>query len=1543
MKYIKLLCLIIFSLLATSDSTACDVINGSDIKFIHMGGYKYHVKYILYHQCVCQLGVMPTFTISCGANSLKITPPRTSIRDITPVCSSGQPPCKNGGGGGTRYGIEEHIFEDTIDFEVAPYKQFLNNNCCEVMFRVAQPWGLIGTTTSTTTYGGEAMMNLCNIGKKGNTTPTLSTIPMSFMCCNQPFTFNNGVFDNTDYDSLSFALDEPLSSGFIPVSWNSPLNKDIPLTPFCPPNPGKVNCRALPNAKPPRGFYFDEETGDMVLTPTKCDESGPVAIKVTEWRRDSATKKMLKIGFVRRDIYVTVVTCPDNNPPYIEGVNKHNVCEGNKICFTIDGKDDAYLPKQTTPDTVHMTWNQGIPGATFRIIDPTLREKEAEFCWTPKVGDARNAPYTFAVTAKDDACPRPAYTIKGFIIKVNPKARDTRKYDYLGCGRLKFTAIPEDTVNYNASGYRYKFIIRDSTNSGIPYYLGYSAQDSVKFQHGGKYIIEHEINNPPYNCPTIYSDTIIIPPVLDIGLAFGKDTFVCDGNDLTLTPEISNGVPSYKYRWEAPIGSHNPKDTLAKFTLVKPKQDVKVVLTITDNKTCVDHDTILVRHILNPIVDIGPDQRICTYNSVILDAGNNDTIMRYYWTPYGDSTRTIEVNVAGKYSVKVIDTLGCNTSDTMELFVNDTVVAIAKPHREICIYDTLKVTGKRRPLGYVRSIKWRDIGSGLTVATDSAFELKISTMAERNYEMHLQVNQMGVVCENKDTFTLTVNALPTFLFKGLPPRCYADGAINLTQNAIATASSGDNSVKESDLRYYQNKTPSWITGGPVGVNTFVYDFPKFISNAQVPKAGLRDTICYEYRDYKGCYNKECKATKLNPNPDVLLKEGTFCQKAGKITLDNLVVRPFSKVGGIQSFRCLDVPQGSGVNPVLIVAPNYSTLPPTTELDPGQEGENQKTGTYVVEYCFQDALTGCKTCDTTNVYVVKLPEIQFTGFPSLCVNDPLLALDSFVQDRNTGRRFPDGVWGTVEYNGSRDKSNPNISPKLLNSVINQKTFDPQYGAGQYLVKLTDSSSGCPVSDSTDIVVYGLPIIQIDVPDTVCSSSAPFALNNKQPTGPVGTWTGPGVVGRDFDPAVSTKSQQYEGPMMLKFEYTNPLTGCVASDSQSLLVQSQPEVDITTPKPYQQCEGIVFDLESTKAWAAATQWSTSGDGSFGTADQLTTTYTHGLNDTALAGLNGKVLLTISTVKEGVCPVATDDIDLIIEPYPQFNFVGDPLIQCEPAMVNFLATVVKPAGSPNLRYNWEYGNGDSLYQSTMFNPQNVTYDTANRNWYNVALTVNNQWGADPSEVCAIRLEKSQYVKVLPQPRAGFDSDPGFFTTVAFPKFKFFNKTEIRWETPGEVTYEWNFGTNDPNDTLNNEINPIHTYPDDTTTYWVNLNAIYSYSELVNGNKQIYQCSDSIGELRKIGPDVTVFVPTAFSPEGTGPRTNNVFLPIVNGEKTYHIDLFNRWGELLWTSEDKFESWDGKYEGEDVQQDVYIWVIKVTAYDGEEYQYEGTVTLLR
>src|SRR5690606_23040368 len=106
------------------------------------------------------------------------------------------------------------------------------------------------------------------------------------------------------------------------------------------------------------------------------------------------------------------------------------------------------------------------------------------------------------------------------------------------------------------------------------------------------------------------------------------------------------------------------------------------------------------------------------------------------------------------------------------------------------------------------------------------------------------------------------------------------------------------------------------------------------------------------------------------------------------------------------------------------------------------------------------------------------------------------------------------------------------------------------------------------------------------------------------------------------------------------------------------------------------------------------------------------------------------------------------------------------------------------------------------------------------------------------------------------------------AFPKFKFFNETKLRWKTPGQVSYLWHFGGDEFEDT-STQINPVHSYPADTMEYYVHLTSTYMY---MYKNLE-YVCWDSIGQWRKIGPDVTVFVPTAFSPEGTGPGKNNVF----------------------------------------------------------------------
>ena len=498
-----LLCLILALPAARATHVA-----GADIAYQQIAAYKFKVVYRVYRTCKDLPLSAIDFKVSCenGNNTKVLTAGRTSIRDISEICSKDTPPCSPQNTT-TNAGLEEHTFEVTVDFNQAPFTD-IKNACCKAVFSASTCCrnGAV-TNISPGNFYLDAMVDLCATAAKGNTSPEFRSRPMLNICCNQPFAYNSGGVETADGDSLSFEISSPLKGLNDPEVYTGGKSNSVPMTPYCPPTPGTLNCTALPSAKPPRGFFFDKSNGDLVFTPINCSEAGVMVFKVSEWRRDSSGTMQL-IGYVKRESTWYVQVCSDNNPPSFTGNNKYSVCEGNQICFNITTKDEPFLPKQTTPDTVTVSWDSGIAGAQFMIANPTDREKDVHFCWKTKTGDARAAAYRFTVQVKDDFCSPPARASRTYTIQVKPKAQSTRFYTKLFKGGMAFYALPADTVNHK--DYRFQYTIRDSSNSGSPLYLSYKQRDSFVFPSAGRYFVEHAINNPPYNCPTVYVDSITI-------------------------------------------------------------------------------------------------------------------------------------------------------------------------------------------------------------------------------------------------------------------------------------------------------------------------------------------------------------------------------------------------------------------------------------------------------------------------------------------------------------------------------------------------------------------------------------------------------------------------------------------------------------------------------------------------------------------------------------------------------------------------------------------------------------------------------------------------------------------------------------------------------------------------------------------------------------------------------------------------------------------------------------------------------------------------
>lgn len=89
-------------------------------------------------------------------------------------------------------------------------------------------------------------------------------------------------------------------------------------------------------------------------------------------------------------------------------------------------------------------------------------------------------------------------------------------------------------------------------------------------------------------------------------------------------------------------------------------------------------------------------------------------------------------------------------------------------------------------------------------------------------------------------------------------------------------------------------------------------------------------------------------------------------------------------------------------------------------------------------------------------------------------------------------------------------------------------------------------------------------------------------------------------------------------------------------------------------------------------------------------------------------------------------------------------------------------------------------------------------------------------------------------------------------------------------------------------------------------------------------------------------LFVPNAFTPNGD--NLNDLFMPGLNvGLKAYEMKIYNRWGKVVFATNDVGSGWDGRYMGAVQPQDVYIWYIKYKGASGKQYFLKGWLTLIR
>lgn len=1413
---------------------------GSDIIYRCKGNGKYEITVRVYRDCNgIQLSQSP-IVMKCSTTTINVTAQtKISVRDVTgidPRC-----PVQSRCSGTFPYGIEEHVWVATVDLS--------SYNCCEWTISWAQSarGSNISTGMANQNFYTFAQMNKCVT--PCNSSPDFTNPPVAIVCQGQDFVFNNGALDTLDSgDSLSYSLAPALINPGVQASYTGQWSPTRPLTFFGFPNT---------NLPLPAGFHLDPVTGDLAFRPTVINQVAVIVIEVKEWRMVNGV--MTVVGITRRDMQVIVISCPNNNVPRIDPPYSKQACANQQVCIPIVTDDDD------NQDTVRISWNRGIPGATFTHNNGTVKHASGEVCWTPTDAHVSNIPYTFTVKAEDDACTLPGRAIRAFSIFVRETPKATRDINLLTCGNVSLNYTPEKQY----AGLSSNWVILDSNNRGV---FSSNLQADTAFLQPGvhRVYLTLQTSTP---CINIFIDSITVPDFVRVKLP--NDTFVCAGTSLNINSVTSTGVSPFQYEW-AQVLDDSVSGVLSTNTSysVSPDSNVSYLIRVLDANQCSNYDTINVHYQSLPDVDLGPNQRICEGDIVTLNGGT-DSMYHFLWST-GDTTAQIEVKLQGDKWVKVTDSLGCYNTDTMTLDVNKVQLS-AGGNQFICKNDTAFFTATGAD-----SYRWFNLAGfdpanpGTPLSTSASFSKVIT--GDIGFVFEGTKTENGITCIVYDSVKVIMRDLPQIYLAAQGPYCHNDPAITLMLS----------------VQYPTLTTGTWrsdIEPDIVYSNTFYPD------SVDAPNSIIGHEVIYRVVDNFGCANEEKTRIKVNPLPNVVLTPSVaFCGDVDPIALNTLKSAPVSTVGNYPKWY--SATNNPAVDAAITGVNEHNKYFNISSLPQGQ--------TYDLVFEYRSSLSGCTNYDTTSIRIKEVPNVDAGNLMPVCFGPDLVQL-SDANATPTG-----GQWSSTDI--TLLSGNTAFQPSSIGDSY--KYVAPGKSVRIYY---TVEKEQCFNKDSLDVLIKNLPELTMTPVAGWCESAGPMDLTPLcTPTG--GTWDGNGVSGNSFDPSIAGLGSTHT----LKYTYTNPVNQCSSEDQFDIFAQASPEIEMVTSD--KACVGQPYQVELKLTNATSSILNRTGDGEFesqgsgmSSSTLQKTTYYPGTLDNQ----NLKFTIEAVTTNNGYCPEDKVTKDIEIFPLPTASITPDKIKGCETLTVTFDAIT---DAAPGADITWDFGDGD--IRTGKDNLKQLTKDYTKYGTYTVSLNVKSiaSEGACTMDASTVTIE------VLPTPVAEFSANR-FETTVSLPGIQFYDQSTI--EGGASISdWSWNFG--DKYNSTSKAQNPFFSYPiesaTDTGTYTVRLEIIAD-----NG------CEAFVEHDVHIRPEITVFIPNAFTPNGFGDSMNNRFYVVASEFKTFNIEIFTRWGEKVYESADISEGWDGKYKGVEAQQDVYVYVVRVTSIEGKEYEFHGTITLLR
>ncbi|MBQ21397.1 MAG: hypothetical protein CMD31_11630 [Flavobacteriales bacterium] len=481
--------------------------------------------------------------------------------------------------------------------------------------------------------------------------------------------------------------------------------------------------------------------------------------------------------------------------------------------------------------------------------------------------------------------------------------------------------------------------------------------------------------------------------------------------------------------------------------------------------------------------------------------------------------------------------------------------------------------------------------------------------------------------------------------------------------------------------------------------------------------------------------------------------------------------------------------------------------------------------------------------------------------------------------------------------------------VMTPIYQISSGDTTAGTIMFILTSTNNGNCAPASDTMIVTFGSAAYANAGADQTICADNLNVPLTGVVSGGSSsGIWTTNGT--GTFNPSDTVLTTSYiasaadsaAGSVDIYLTTTNNDGGCSSgNDTITVSFDYVPIANAGTNQTICTTVDSVY-LNGNVQYATGGTWTTSGTGTFVPNNtDLNAVYVMSAADIT----NGSVQIILTTISGTTCSDRADTMTITVNnPLTvDFSFSG----QCVGQPINFYDSTLVASGSI-LSWEWNFGDGGFGFV------QNPTHTYLSDGNYTITLVVTTTTGCKDSIF--------QSITINPLPIADFNFGlPPFYTGV---------DVNMNDQSSGATSWNWDFGDDLG---ISNIQNPVYNYT---------VPGVYVITQYVTSAAG---CVDSTSKEIKIEEDNIIIYPpnfpTAFTPNGDG--NNDVFF--VRGGPFVYVNfrIYNEWGEMIFSSNDAQDGWDGTHNGEEVPIGTYVYTIKAETIDGVKYDKSGKIALIR